>query len=892
MESFRKTSPRGGSNGRTRIPTGKKKRASYLSSSAGCGPGSILFWLFVVGAQCYLLKMYHESVLSYSTTGTTTSMTKQNGLERELMRQRMEEFKGTNNINNNNNGRQQSKRQADGSFNGYPIYQIKNNNSNQDKKKKDGFKETTTDFTEQLYSQFHCIGETWKSPQLHKRSKTRHEQPWVYRSCKFEVFCFDTATQEYVIYLDPERHVSSRDDHHYHATVSDPKPHPSPEINLILEAQKARLAKEQKEVDDAKHERNVTTTFKHPTFFDDTSTVYRNHTVVVDGTGKVVLGDTEQEKHYGVSIGSINPKWGLVDIQSLKWFPEVRWGPIPGSERERSNNNSNSNSDDKEYDVYTLPESVVLIPFHSLSAENPGHLVWDDLLPMHTILGMFGFLQTNNNNINNNNNTTESDIRDAVDLLPIRYHLPGDERGLWASCDWLNSKKESCKKMLAKFGTLMGTRRSYLKYHIDEPDTRDPKTSAGKLPRIPITTNRDVQLYLTSQGDPLWGPPPAKLEKQKGDVDDTTRRRFGQEPPNDPSKPEPEKKKNDDDDTARRRFVQELLSIPEPEKKRNDGDDDDTARRRLGEEPPHQHSKSSSSSSSKPKLICARNGLAGFGAISDHVPYKGHGWERWDYEESHNYGRGGKFWEFRNYMIHNLFASFPKTTPTTDVDTRWGHYRQGVTEKLAAKSVLLTTEQLSLYPPHSITDLGPDEPLVVLLSAFSNNRGGGSMEGEINDLRFAIRDMGGAYQALHGRPPTPGDIGARVAILPEVHIFSKYTIEAQIQMASRAAVLVTSCGGGAITAAFLPKGAGLQIYYRERGGIENNRQTRLPARLDWDFFNNAGYLHNNWIPIQAAENVVQKRENTNLLLEQLRRIHVERIKEYQRTQQPQPQQTQ
>jgi hypothetical protein len=57
---------------------------------------------------------------------------------------------------------------------------------------------------------------------------------------------------------------------------------------------------------------------------------------------------------------------------------------------------------------------------------------------------------------------------------------------------------------------------------------------------------------------------------------------------------------------------------------------------------------------------------------------------------------------------------------------------------------------------------------------------------------------------------------------------------------------------GAVTATFLPKGASLIIYFVEDGGIHRGRRDfSTPARLDWDIFNNMGYIRVHWLPLQT-----------------------------------------
>ena len=89
-------------------------------------------------------------------------------------------------------------------------------------------------------------------------------------------------------------------------------------------------------------------------------------------------------------------------------------------------------------------------------------------------------------------------------------------------------------------------------------------------------------------------------------------------------------------------------------------------------------------------------------------------------------------------------------------------------------------------------------------------------------------------------------------IVVDVHIFSKFSLGEQIRMASRAAVVVTPCGRGSMTASFLPRGGSLLSSRVENGGVRNNKMTGLPARLDWDFFNNASYLHVKRVPLRLA----------------------------------------
>ena len=135
-----------------------------------------------------------------------------------------------------------------------------------------------------------------------------------------------------------------------------------------------------------------------------------------------------QSKANTMSLGGINMKWGE-DVSRLEWFPEIR-----------------IIKEDESLSYYELPSNVVLIPFHSMKGDNPGHLVWDDFLPIYNLLNMYQL------------------INESKELMLMRYVLKNREgkdaggdssRGLWASCDWTDEKQALCKKMFKKFLPLM-----------------------------------------------------------------------------------------------------------------------------------------------------------------------------------------------------------------------------------------------------------------------------------------------------------------------------------------------------------------------------------------------------------------------------------------------------
>lgn len=331
-----------------------------------------------------------------------------------------------------------------------------------------------------------------------------------------------------------------------------------------------------------------------------------------------------------MSLGGINLKWGYNNdkgIQRLEWFPEIR-RIKPG----------------ENLSFYQLPSDVVMVPFHSMNAANPGHLVWDDFLPVYTLLTMFQL---------------EKDSQ----LLLMRYILK-DGRGLWASCDFKEEKRDACEKMHQKFLPLM----------------------MGQNPVHDLTTTENFDFHV------------------KGEV--------------------------------------------------------------------------------KSNLVCSPHGLAGFGALTDHGPTKLHGWEDADYQTTHNHGRGGTLYDFRNFMMSNI-----------GVPVEYTH-----------------------VPPFRII--------------FSEK----SSENQMRNLDFRRQKE----VIRNSFNPTYVTI--------ESYVFKDIPLVEQIEIASQATIYITGVGGGAVTATFLPRGASVFLYFLETGGVVGGRDSGKPARLDWDLFNNLGYLKVHWLP--------------------------------------------
>ena len=152
-----------------------------------------------------------------------------------------------------------------------------------------------------------------------------------------------------------------------------------------------------------------------------------------------------------ISLGGINMKWTWkpTEAQALEWSPIVR-------------------NEELTEGYYALPPDTVLLPFHSMAAVNPGHLMWDDLLPMYSMLVGFEMLA--------GGTATTSTTR----LMPLRYVLKNRERALWATCNLRDQTLAECKMFFKKLLPLMGveprTMRSTEDSVLNITDGSEPKS--------------------------------------------------------------------------------------------------------------------------------------------------------------------------------------------------------------------------------------------------------------------------------------------------------------------------------------------------------------------------------------------------------------------------------
>ena len=210
----------------------------------------------------------------------------------------------------------------------------------------------------------------------------------------------------------------------------------------------------------------------------------------------------------------------------------------------------------------------------------------------------------------------------------------------------------------------------------------------------------------------------------------------------------------------------------------------------------------------KSRYVCSKHGVAGFGMLTDHG-FNTHGFfnNLQDFMNPHNIGRGAVLWNFRNYMMNNIGI---KETPARLDD--------------AARSM--------------------SQKKKILFSIMSSGS-------PVRQLKFKVHlEM---LETKYSIEIARGEIELQTIRM------SKLSLKEQIELMTQTHILVTSCGGGAVTSMFLPYGSHLILYYdntrpSKKGKnvtTTSNRGNGVPGgKLDFAYFNNLAYITSHWLPIQ------------------------------------------
>jgi hypothetical protein len=195
-------------------------------------------------------------------------------------------------------------------------------------------------------------------------------------------------------------------------------------------------------------------------------------------------------------------------------------------------------------------------------------------------------------------------------------------------------------------------------------------------------------------------------------------------------------------------------------------------------------------------LVCAKHAVAGLGMLTDHGRHD-HGWEPTSSWIPHNLGTGRQFYDFSCFVNRNVEKAFG-------------------------------APQLTLTP-----SLVANKPQIIfsLMSSQDWDR----------RLDFAFQ-----IEALRKELSTDE---AKI----RSYTLWNMTLQEQLSAVKSSNIFITACGGGSMTATFLPRGSTLIIFFNPTGGLdfETLKPNGLPARLDWDLLNNAAHLRVHWLPVAS-----------------------------------------
>jgi hypothetical protein len=239
---------------------------------------------------------------------------------------------------------------------------------------------------------------------------------WMYRSCDFHNLCFDLVEHDFVFVTSPRDQALQQSIHSYNDSAEQAR------RGLSRKNEETLQFLTQMDYKVAGHKAAIESSMER----------------LQDAKDPISISVSTSSPNKYVSLGGLNPNW---TPDPAKGYPILKWFP-----REISSQEMMETSDGY---YYLLPSNAVLVPFHSFGAINVGHLMWDDFLPLYSLLSIFGYTRSENGEPANN--------KSVVMPILIRYGIiHGQSEGLWASCDATDKNRQRCETLWSKFIMAMG----------------------------------------------------------------------------------------------------------------------------------------------------------------------------------------------------------------------------------------------------------------------------------------------------------------------------------------------------------------------------------------------------------------------------------------------------
>lgn len=250
--------------------------------------------------------------------------------------------------------------------------------------------------------------------------------------------------------------------------------------------------------------------------------------------------------------------------------------------------------------------------------------------------------------------------------------------------------------------------------------------------------------------------------------------------------------------------------------------------------PPPKAEKSSVDTKTRPSLVCAPKAVVGTGMLTDHG-WNDHGWERSDRTLKnipHNLGRGRLWYDFAQFMISNNNKHDEHNANLQNKNSADRH--EGTNPEMSSAKIGVSA---------SVDSTIPQWPPQITFSLRSSR----DWSRRLN-FTTQIVSLSTAFQ----------EENRAVEVVVKSYAMNELSVPEQIDVATKTSIFITGCGGGSMTATFLPRNSAIIVYYDAKGGLDfvpRLAKNDQPARLDADLLNHAGHLRVHWLPVQNMDDV-------------------------------------
>jgi hypothetical protein len=251
-------------------------------------------------------------------------------------------------------------------------------------------------------------------------------------------------------------------------------------------------------------------------------------------------------------------------------------------------------------------------------------------------------------------------------------------------------------------------------------------------------------------------------------------------------------------------------------------------------------------------LICAKRSVAGMGSLTDHGLQHGHGEHGNEYRTPPQVGRGPQWWEFRNYMIHQVSERRDEPSFGVDDHKATSHTNDDDDKKNHKKKSFQILVSLPSNLPFGI------KIMKMLHHQEANHNTATSPENVLVQDRFSVINLKSDFPACSDRTDIDSIHNTtdciRLATQSHFYITTVEDFDSSSAFGNDAESLFWP-------ALFLPRGATLILYYDDTQKVPIVRGSSRPRMLHFHVWNNLSYLKVHWLPMPRHNHYNKKNKN-------------------------------